>query len=294
MFGSLVVVLPTVHEGGQLVLRHGGKDWTIDFTDKFAGATESSVCFVAFFSDIEHEVLPVTSGYRVTLTYNLYHKPTHLITPIPIPTPFRLQLKQALVDMVNDKSKLPDGGYLGFGLAHEYAHTGHNLLDQLLGQLKGSDRVLADVCDELGLRYYLRLLYRGILDPRINLITSSELDVVEVEDSEAGSFEYLREALEGLTIEQVEGIYLVGGTYSVNRSEMDKLFFSESCDAPWLAPFYKDPIAQVLEITPMKSSVDIKSTFMTYGNESELEHFYGTACMLVAVEPADTRTLLAL
>ena len=28
--------------------------------------------YVAFFSDVEHEVAPVISGHRVTLTYNLY------------------------------------------------------------------------------------------------------------------------------------------------------------------------------------------------------------------------------
>ena len=27
-----------------------------------------------FFSDVEHEVLPVTQGHRITLTYNLYAK----------------------------------------------------------------------------------------------------------------------------------------------------------------------------------------------------------------------------
>ena len=28
---------------------------------------------LAFFSDIEHAVAEVTEGYRLTLTYNLYH-----------------------------------------------------------------------------------------------------------------------------------------------------------------------------------------------------------------------------
>ena len=31
-----------------------------------------TVKWAAFFSDCEHEVLEVTSGHRVTLTYNLY------------------------------------------------------------------------------------------------------------------------------------------------------------------------------------------------------------------------------
>jgi len=175
MFGSLVVILPTLHEGGQFILHQGEKEWTIDFTDKLATATEPSVCFIAFLGDIEHEALPVMSGYWMTLMYNLYHKPLHPGTSL-IPTPFQLKLKQVLVDLVNDKSKLPKGSYLGFGLIYKYAHTGHKLLKLLLGQLKGIDCMLANVCDKLGLRHSLRLLYHEIADPCLNLITTKEFD----------------------------------------------------------------------------------------------------------------------
>jgi hypothetical protein len=111
MVGSLVVVLPTQHEGGQFVLRKDRKEWTIDFAEKFAAATEPSICFVAFFGDVEHEVLPVTSGYRVTLTYNLYYETPHA-TSSYFPSPVHRDLKEALVELVNDKAQLPNGGYL--------------------------------------------------------------------------------------------------------------------------------------------------------------------------------------
>ena len=290
MFGSLVVVLPTLYEDGQFVLRQGEKEWTLDFTNKFASATEPSVCFVAFFGDTEHEVLPVTSGYRVTLTYNLYHKPIHPSTS-SIPTPFQVKLKQALVDLVNDKSTLPNGGYLGFGLVHEYVHTGRNLLDPLLGQLKGSDRALADVCDELGLRYSFRLFYRGITDSQVNLITTKELDVDGRRmDYESSSSDYLQQALEGLTNEQVEGVTLLGGRKFDLRVLEDDDYYGYSR----LKPFYRDPVTEVLEITSMESSVDVKTPFMAYGNEAELAYFYGAACMLIAVEPTESRDFVGL
>ena len=74
MFGSLVVVFPTFHEGGALLLRHHGHEWIFDSGQVLAGAAndQPSISYVAFFSDIEREVAPVTSGHRVTLTYNLY------------------------------------------------------------------------------------------------------------------------------------------------------------------------------------------------------------------------------
>ncbi|EEB96184.1 hypothetical protein MPER_04725, partial [Moniliophthora perniciosa FA553] len=53
MFGSLVLVFPTPHEGGNLILTEEGQQWT-------------------FEADTMHEVQPVTSGARITLTYNPY------------------------------------------------------------------------------------------------------------------------------------------------------------------------------------------------------------------------------
>jgi len=32
----------------------------------------SSISYAAFYGDVEHEVTEVKSGYRLTLTYNLY------------------------------------------------------------------------------------------------------------------------------------------------------------------------------------------------------------------------------
>ena len=72
MFGSLVIVFPTPHEGGALHLRHRGHEWIFDSGQALTAKSQSSIGYVAFFSDIEHEVAPVTSGHRITLTYNLF------------------------------------------------------------------------------------------------------------------------------------------------------------------------------------------------------------------------------
>jgi hypothetical protein len=62
-----VVCLPCEHEGGQLVVRHQDQDTTFDWS-----GSSNDIKWAAFFSDCEHEVLKVTSGHRLTLTYNLY------------------------------------------------------------------------------------------------------------------------------------------------------------------------------------------------------------------------------
>ncbi|NUP28814.1 MAG: 2OG-Fe(II) oxygenase [Nocardia sp.] len=64
MIGTLVVTLPSVFSGGELVIEQQGAA----VTDR--GSPEQ-LSFVAFYSDCEHEVFPVTDGFRVTLTYNL-------------------------------------------------------------------------------------------------------------------------------------------------------------------------------------------------------------------------------
>lgn len=75
-FGSLVVCLPTEHEGGELRVAHQGREMLYDWSSSSArgddDARQPAVRWAAFYSDVEHEVLEVRSGHRVTLTYNLY------------------------------------------------------------------------------------------------------------------------------------------------------------------------------------------------------------------------------
>ena len=73
MLGTLVVCLPTQFSGGRLVTRHGGKEVHFDWSSPHNNPLQD-IHWAAFFNDIEHEVLPVTSGYRITLIYNLYSK----------------------------------------------------------------------------------------------------------------------------------------------------------------------------------------------------------------------------
>jgi hypothetical protein len=70
MFGTLVVTLPSPHRGGELRIRHAGREVTIDSS----AAEFSELSYVAFYADCEHEALPVREGNRVCLVYNLIQK----------------------------------------------------------------------------------------------------------------------------------------------------------------------------------------------------------------------------
>lgn len=57
--------------GGALVIRH--QDATLKYD--WASSDAKMLEWAAFYSDCEHEVLEVTGGHRVTLTYNLIATP---------------------------------------------------------------------------------------------------------------------------------------------------------------------------------------------------------------------------
>jgi hypothetical protein len=67
MIGTLVVCLPSVHEGGEVHLSFRGVQ------RKYATgpASKFDMTALAWFGDISHEVKELTSGYRLVLTYNI-------------------------------------------------------------------------------------------------------------------------------------------------------------------------------------------------------------------------------
>ncbi len=70
MFATLVVTLPSAHEGGDLLVRHAGEEVRLGLHS----GDPAEAAFAAFYADCVHEVLPVTAGFRLTLVYNLIRR----------------------------------------------------------------------------------------------------------------------------------------------------------------------------------------------------------------------------
>ena len=70
MFATLVLALPSHAAGGELLVRHKGREARLALKCD----DPSEIAFAAFYADCVHEVLPVTSGCRLTLIYNLARK----------------------------------------------------------------------------------------------------------------------------------------------------------------------------------------------------------------------------
>jgi hypothetical protein len=68
MFGTLIIGLPSKHTGGELCVRFDGREEIVDFSEP---SSQYKIPYAAFYADCEHEIKPITSGYRVCLVYNL-------------------------------------------------------------------------------------------------------------------------------------------------------------------------------------------------------------------------------
>ena len=68
MVATLIVALPSVHEGGELVVRHESQEHEIAFPGAASGLELS---YAAFYADCPHEVRPLCGGYRLCLVYNV-------------------------------------------------------------------------------------------------------------------------------------------------------------------------------------------------------------------------------
>ncbi|OJJ42556.1 hypothetical protein ASPZODRAFT_76473 [Penicilliopsis zonata CBS 506.65] len=148
--GSLVVCLPSAFQGGDLVVQHNGQTVVFDWSMR----SSNTIQWAAFYSDCEHEIKQITSGDRITLTYNLFvTEPVGGAFPLSngIINPKTLPLYSSIETLVGDPSFMEKGGVLGIYCSHAYPHSSSMAEEHLPGGLKGSDVVLYSIFESLGI-----------------------------------------------------------------------------------------------------------------------------------------------
>ncbi|KAF8345456.1 hypothetical protein F5887DRAFT_1074512 [Amanita rubescens] len=78
MFATMIILLPSQYTGGEVHLSHASKMQVIDFS----ASSLANTAVLAWYTDVLHEMKPVTSGYRLALSYNLIHTSPRM----PLPT----------------------------------------------------------------------------------------------------------------------------------------------------------------------------------------------------------------
>jgi hypothetical protein len=151
MVATLVVVLPSPHEGGELVVRHEGQEEVIDLGG--AGANPFQIHYAAFYADCEHEIRPLRAGYRLCLVYNL----TLGNGKKAIKAPRAAEHIDEVAALLSKAAEDPSTRKLAITLEHQYTEKG-----LAWDALKGVDRavatIVADAAGRAGWDAYLALL----------------------------------------------------------------------------------------------------------------------------------------
>ncbi|KAJ3030816.1 UNVERIFIED_CONTAM: hypothetical protein HDU68_007733 [Siphonaria sp. JEL0065] len=190
MFGSLVVCLPVVFEGGVLTIARGEADENthreasskaFDWGTSTQDATGTHLIqWAAFFSDCPHEISPISSGTRITLTYNLFkrNRAEKVFLDAAITSPRDCAFLSELKSNLSKQSFFECGAVLMFHCQHAYqvyqrgkrdgqraygSFKSNKEIDSedVIPLLKGADMSVFEAALACNLQVFLKPLYDG-------------------------------------------------------------------------------------------------------------------------------------
>jgi hypothetical protein len=238
--GTLNLCIPTAEgfKGGELVIRHNKQVIKSDWASTM-GADQIGWTFL--YPDCDHEVLPVTEGVRITLAYDVFRDAGNA----PGDADVRI-LSSVLKSTLANPSFYPDGGYLGFGLQHDYPC---NSLERKNSEaqgamLKGADASWLAAIQACGLKWEIVGVYDYDYD-------DYETEVIYMDSAEDKPPAYK------------DRRYLNNSSFYA----MEDIEFGEGdCPIPWLYEnncMKGDNVAWVTKPGVWGS----KNSYITYGNE---------------------------
>ena len=166
MFATLIVVLPSQHDGGELLIRHRDQQVRLEL----GGTKLSEISFAAFYADCVHEILPITAGYRLALVYNLIRQGKGKPPQAPNYDTEQTRLATLLQQWCTTKhqSDIDDTSpeKLIYPLEHVYTPA-----ELSFDALKGADAAAAVVCTEAA--------QQADCDLHLTLVTIEESGIAE-------------------------------------------------------------------------------------------------------------------
>ncbi|KAJ7067513.1 hypothetical protein C8F01DRAFT_668752 [Mycena amicta] len=293
MIGSLVVVLPTTHAGGALTLTHNSHQGLFDSASRLSAHPPNTpaVAYVGFYSDVVHSVEPVTAGYRVTLTYNLFLRKRRYTLGTRISPPSELAFETSLRALVADGSFMSRGGLLAFGLSHQYPiprGSNQNKLTATANEegdefnngshahlrhiLKGNDARIRSAATRVGLGSFVRLVYETMQWGAPNaeeVLVGSELDLEWIDPN----YHNLRWEIHklGSLLERQD----IKGNVLPTQGEYDDARDEDEDEEKELIPVYWVVKRQQLN--------QVDSRYIAMGNQASIEHVYGDAALFISI-----------
>ncbi|KIL57617.1 hypothetical protein M378DRAFT_171556 [Amanita muscaria Koide BX008] len=155
MFATMAIVLPSQYIGGEIIVSHGSISKVIDVS----ASCMTSISVLSWCTDVEHEVKPIRSGYRLVLSYNLMRSP--LSGPEVMPTADNTSELSRLHEILErwrtgGYKQLPEQRMVALVLGHQYPES-----DLSMGQagLNGQDshkvNQIRSVAEMLGFELWL-------------------------------------------------------------------------------------------------------------------------------------------
>ncbi|MCJ1464002.1 hypothetical protein MMC07_002612 [Pseudocyphellaria aurata] len=268
MMGSLVICLPSAHTGGQLVVQHGKSRVKYNFGSQLE-QDGSCVQWVFFYSDVQHEILEVKTGHRVTLTYNLYATPAE-VSPLRSVSLITGGFGKALSEALDAAQFLPDGGALGFSCHFLYPHTGQGF-DSVM--LKGIDALIMATAKQLHLEVELQPVWKPDYD-----------------DCWAREGEGCERAKCAKAAGTMPSSYAVGGKMALSICE-GEAYMDGGCEPLEMLP--KDcnakPSASFLWVQRQDFHFQLGLCQLGWGNEPQLNTMYSAAAIIVKIPPGHER-----
>ena len=143
MFATVVFVLPSKYTGGAVRVTHGTLSETYDNSAENSLVTS----VLAWYTDIEHEVKPITSGYRLALSFNLIHTTNSLRPALSSHSGVASRLRHVLLSwkQADDDGDIPKK--IISVLSHKYSQAS---LRVGASALKGADAHIVALLHNIG------------------------------------------------------------------------------------------------------------------------------------------------
>lgn len=112
MFGTLIVQFPSIFKGNHLIVRHNKETKTVEFDNN---RSPYEVVYAAHYSDCEHEITPLESGYRLALIYNLVWT-----GDVEGPSLVASAREESILTSLLKQHEVEKKGVFGWALEHRY------------------------------------------------------------------------------------------------------------------------------------------------------------------------------
>ena len=196
MIATLSISLPTMGDGGELIVRHRDREFTVDMN----AGEPSEIAFAAFYADCTHETRPVVEGHRLSLVFNLCARADDSDTPREAPD-YSEQVDEIARRLVAWRDAEDGADKLVWLLEHEYSQAGLSV-DALKNADAALAKTLARAAERADCELYAAIVHieeHGDATYEGTYLHGWDTDGIDAEEMEIGELYDSRHWLDGWT-----------------------------------------------------------------------------------------------